>query len=119
LTNRIVLNLKYRNENKDSLRSTAYKISDNVRLNVLKRRLTINLKGEYTNRIDGKYDLTRAAPWYNTRYILYAVEGEVKYMITAKLAATLKLTYERSYDENDGGENYAAKIGGLHVNYLF
>jgi hypothetical protein len=117
--NRASLTLKYKVENSDSLHSPSVKISDNVRITVIPRLLTVNLKGDYTWRRDHEYDPELADPWFYTRYRMYGAEAEGKYSITSKLAATLMLRYENTYDENDGAENYSAKIGGLFVTYLF
>jgi len=120
LKNRISVTLKYKTENDDSLDSYTYKISDNVRATIIPRKLTANIKGDITRRLDHEYDPERTAdPWFYTQYILWGVEGELKYAFTPKLSGTMMLRYEKAYDENEGGENYTATIGGLFVTYLF
>ncbi|MBD3390752.1 MAG: hypothetical protein GF418_01845 [Chitinivibrionales bacterium] len=120
LKNRTSLTLKYKKENEDSLDSYTYKISDNLRVNIIRRKLTLNLKGELSRRLDHEYDEDREGDsFFYSQYILQGVEGELKYSITSKLSAAIMARYERAYDENEGGENYTAKIGGLHVTYLF
>jgi hypothetical protein len=126
LRNRTTLRVTTKNEALDSLNGLQYKISDDLKLNLIPRKLSVNLKGEYSNRLDKKViDTTSsdpAAPKLRQALLtrFYGFETEVKYSLNAKWSFTLKGRYENAFDETPGSkENYSMKMGSLQMTYLF
>jgi hypothetical protein len=118
--NRLNALVRFQKEIEDSLDRFVYKVSDNMRIGIVPRRLTLNLKGELGRRLEHQYDAARGAdPWFYAQYIFHGEEGEIRFSFTSKLSLSLMGRYEQAYDEKEEGENYNVIIGGLHVTYLF
>jgi hypothetical protein len=94
------------------------KFSDNVRITIIPRKLTCNLKGDYTWRRDREYDET-LADWTPTRYKVFSGEFSVKYSVTSRLSFSLPVQVETVFDENIGGENYFLFASGFFGALLF
>jgi hypothetical protein len=124
--NRTTLRFTAKDETLDSLRGLSYKLSDELKLVLVPRKLSLNLKGEYSNKLDKKsIDTSSADPaaakqQQNLRTIFDAFEAEVKYSLNGKWSLTLRGRYERSLDETPGSrENYTVKIVSFYGTYLF
>ncbi len=116
--NRASVSVKLKHENRDSLRSVGFKISDNLRLTVIPRKLSIEFKGDYQRTADREFDDDEGT-WTETLDNVYGAGGSVKYSLTSRIAASVRGKYEKVHDENDGAENYRVIIGGLYLTYLF
>jgi hypothetical protein len=114
LSNSTSLSLRFKRDIKDSLHGFQYKISDNAKLNIIPRKLTLTAKGEYGRKIDDK-----AGTDADNLSILNAFESELKYVFSSKFSANMIGRYEKVWDNTDGAENYSVKIAGLNVTYLF
>ncbi len=126
LRNRTTLRFTTKNEVLDSLNSGAYKIGDELRLNLIPRKLTLNLKGEFSDKLDKKaIDTTSAdtsAPLSHQSLLtrFYSFETEVKYSLSSKWSITGRGRYESALDQTPGSrENYSVIIGSLYLTYLF
>jgi hypothetical protein len=124
--NRTTVRLTTKNEVLDSLRTLSYKFSDDLKLVLVPRKLSLNLKGEYSNKLDKKSidtssaDLAAPRQLQNLRTVFTAFETEVKYSFTAKWSATLRGRYEKALDDTPGSrENYTVKILSFYCTYLF
>jgi len=124
--NRTTVRITAKNEVLDSLRGFAYKLSDELKLVLVPRKLSWNLKGEYSHKLDKKsIDTSSADPTVprqqqNLRTIFSAFETEVKYSLTAKWSMTLRGRYEKALDDTPGSrENYSVKIASFYCTYLF
>jgi hypothetical protein len=124
--NRTTVRLTTKNEVLDSLHTLSYKLSDELKLVLVPRKLNLNLKGEYGNKNDKKAidtssaDLTAPRQRQVLRTVFTAFEAEVKYSLTSKWSMTLRGRYEKSRDDTPGSrENYAVKIGSFYCTYLF
>lgn len=124
--NRTTVRFTTKNETLDSLRGLSYKLSDELKLVLVPRKLSLNLKGEYSNKLDKKVIDTSSAdpsaPKENQklRTIFDAFETEVKYSLTSKWSLTLRGRYEKSLDDTPGSrENYTVKILSFYGTYLF
>jgi hypothetical protein len=102
----------------DSLRGKTYKIGDEVRVNVLPRKLTCTLKGEYGKRVDNKSNSTLLIKRDETTRTM-GFEGEAKYSFTAKASLSVMGRYEENEDTETISDNYTVKIFGVHLTYLF
>lgn len=119
LRNKLRVKLTTKNEVRDSLEGLSYRISDEVRFNIIPRKLRLTVKGEYNNKVDDEFDddLGKREEIV-TRF--WSFGGRVKYSITPKLSVTVMGRYEDAEDETVGStENYDLKVGGLNVTYLF
>ena len=95
------------------------KLSDNIRVTIIPRKLILSLKGDWQLRATEKLNDSGTARITEERDFRN-VEGELKYAITSKLSAILSARYEKSSDGAVGSrENYSMKTGGLHFTYLF
>jgi maltoporin len=111
--------LTTKSEVRDSLEGIAYRISDEIRFNIIPRKLRLTLKGEYNKQLDNEYD-DDLGKREETETRFWSFGGRVKYSITPKLSVTAMGRYEDSEDETVGStENYDLKVGGLNVTYLF
>jgi len=116
LRNKISLKVKYKTEVEDDMNRFDIKITDDMRITVIPRKLTLTLKGEYRNQLERADDL----PSDGIRLNQKTIQIEAKYAITSKLAATAMGKYEDYYDEAESSsENYSIKVGGLLLTYLF
>jgi hypothetical protein len=108
-------------ENRDSLRSTAYRLGENLNVNIIPRKLSCTLMGDYTVKNDREYTVdSLSGYWYDTENHLYGAELETKYSVTPKLSFSIKGRYEISYDEAASSiENYKVYMIGLHSTWLF
>jgi hypothetical protein len=102
----------------DSLHGLSYKISDDARFTLIPRKLTVTLKGEYSKRVDNKFNTTIKAKRDEITQ-MFGAETEVKYSFTSRMSATALGRYEQNYDTETITDNYKIPIFGLHVTYLF
>lgn len=115
LRNKTSVRVKYKTEVEDDSKKFEYKISNNLRVNIVPRKLTLIMRGEYRNQNEetdtdpGGLKLTQVS-----------VQGDIKYTITSRLSALLMVKYEDFRDDNEASrENYTATIAGIHLTYLF
>ncbi len=114
--NKLSVKVKYKTEIEDDTKRIDFKITDNLRLGIIPRKLTLTLKGEYRNQNETADDY----PEDGIDLVQKTVQGELKYAITSRLSATIMAKYEDYDDEAEGStENYTVKVGGLHLTYLF
>ena len=96
----------------------SYKIGDQLRIDILPRKLTLALKGDYAKKADTEISFVGDSTITNA--ITQSFEGELKYTLTSKISCAVLGRYESSYDETiSSSENYTAMIGGFHLTYLF
>jgi hypothetical protein len=125
LRNRTTVRVVSKNQVQDSLQGLSYKISDEIKLVLIPRKLTINVKGEYSNKTDKKIltsstDTTATSLKQAIMTNFTGFEAEVKYTLNAKWSFTLRGRYENAYDETSGSrENYTAKIMSFYMTLLF
>jgi len=118
IRNKISIRFASKNENRDSLRAYQYKLTDQFSIQLIPRRLSCTVGGEYTLKSEKEYNDTDWGSPLFTKY--YGGDVEVKYSITSRLSCSTMGRYEKSYDELTGSsENYTAVIGGFHLTYLF
>jgi hypothetical protein len=99
----------------DDSKKFEYKISDNLRINIVPRKLMLILRGEYRNQ----NEKTVTDPG-GIKLVQKSVQADIKYTITSRLSALLMGRYEDFRDDNEASrENYSATIAGLHMTYLF
>ena len=110
------LAMKY--ENRDSLRAYQYKISDQLSYQIIPRKLTCSVTGEYIRKTEREHD---AEEWLSPLLTSFYGGGlELKYSLTSRLSCSVKGKYEKSYDEiPSSSENYSVRIAGMHLTYLF
>ncbi len=116
--NKITCRVAKQKREQDTLRGISYKFGDEVRLTILPRKLTCNLKGEYGKRVDNKHN-SRIAIKRDEITLMKGVEGEVKYTITPKASLSITNRYEYNSDTETLSDNYTAEIFGAHFTYLF
>ena len=116
--NKTSFRLGYKFENRDSLRAWQYKVSDQLSLQIIPRKLSCAVSGEYMVKSEREYGIEEwGIPLY-TKF--YSGELEVKYSLTSRLTCSVMGKYEKAYDEITGSsENYSVKIVGMHLTYLF
>ena len=118
LRNKASFRIAFKHENRDSLRAYQYKVSDQLSLQIIPRKLSCAIAGDYSNKSEKEYGTSEWLLPLLTNY--YGAELEVKYSLTSRMSCSVMGRYEKSYDEITGSsENYTAKIFGLHVTYLF
>ena len=116
IRNKLSAKVKYKTEIEDDTKRIDFKITDNLRVGIIPRKLTLTLKGEYRNQNEKADDY----PKDGIDLIQKTIQGELKYAITSRLSATVMAKYEDYDDEAEGStENYTVKVGGLHLTYLF
>lgn len=116
IRNKTTVSVKFKSKLEDSSDEMDYKITDNLRINIIPRKLTLTLNGEYRNKVKNT-PLEIPVKLYVKQK---TVKGELKYAVTSKLSSTLMGKYENYLDENSSSsENYSVIIGGLHFTYLF
>jgi hypothetical protein len=108
-------------ENRDSLRSIAYRFGENLNITIIPRKLSCTLMGDYTNKNDREFNADSLSGfWYNTENHIYSADIETRYSVTGKLSFSLKGRYEISYDEAASSiENYKLYMIGFHTTWLF
>lgn len=117
LRNKLSVRFASKHENRDSLRAFQYKVANRLSLQVIPRKLSCVIGGEYVRKSEKEYEYKWTSP-YLTLY--YAGELEIKYSVTSRLSCAAMIRYEKSSDDLTGSsENYTAKIGGFHLTYLF
>jgi hypothetical protein len=125
LRNKTSVRLTLKDENRDSLNSLAYKISDQLGLTILPRKLSLNISGELSRKTEKEYIVDTLSStvlgWQDPLLTsFYGGELEAKYSLTPRLSFALKGRYEKSYDEIESSrENYLVKIVGLQMTWLF
>jgi hypothetical protein len=102
----------------DSLSGVAYKVGDEVRLTVLPRKLTCNVKGEFGKRVDNKFNSTINRKRDEITKMT-GIEGEVKYSFTSRASLSIMGRYETNEDTETISDNYSVDIFGMHFTYLF
>lgn len=118
LRNKISLRVATKHENRDSLRAYQIKVGDQLSYQIIPRKLSCSVSGEYMYKQEKEFgDDEWLSPLLTT---FYNGGLEVKYSLTSRLSCSVKGKYEKSYDEITGSsENYTASIFGLHLTYLF
>jgi len=112
--------VKFKNEEDDDKERIDFKISDNLRVNIIPRKLTLILKGEYRNQVEELDNDSLAGERDEVDLNQKAIQAELKYAITSRLSVIGMGKYEKFFDEDaTSTENYTVKIGGLHLTYLF
>lgn len=124
IRNKSTIRVATRYENRDSLRAYSYKIADQLNLNLIPRKLSVNIAGEYGVKKEQRYTkdlLLDQFSWLSPCYTkLYAGELEAKYSLTSRISLSVKGRYELGRDELSGSaENYKVNIIGVHLTYLF
>jgi hypothetical protein len=125
IRNKTALRFTIKDENRDSLTSLAYKLSDQLSITILPRKLTVNFSGELSRKTEHEFsfDTLRSVTigWQDPLLTsFYGGELEAKYSITSRLTLTLRGRYEKSYDEIESSrENYRVKIAGMQMTWLF
>ncbi|HEX2956853.1 MAG TPA: right-handed parallel beta-helix repeat-containing protein [Chitinispirillaceae bacterium] len=121
LKSKTTFRVTHKYENRDSLRSVAYRFGENLNVTVIPRKLTCILIGDYTNKNDRQYQIdSLSGYWYDTKSHIYSADIETRYSVTAKLSFSLKGRYEISYDEAASSiENYKLYMVGFHTTWLF
>jgi hypothetical protein len=124
--NRLMVRIAKKDEVLDSLQGFSYKIGDDLRFSLIPRKLVLNLKGEFSNRLDKRNteimtsDTTISSIRQSLLTRLYNIEAEIKYTFNPKWSFNLMGKYESSLDQQPGSrENYNVKIIGFHVSYIF
>ena len=102
----------------DSLKGVTAKVSDEVRLTIIPRKLSCTLKGEYGKRVDNKYN-REIARKRDEITLSQGVEGEIKYSFTSRMSLSIMDRYELNEDTETITDNYKVEIFGLHLTYLF
>jgi hypothetical protein len=118
LRNKITGRFSTQKRVQDSLKGIAYKFSDEVRLTLLPRKLTCNFKGEYSKRVDNKYN-SRLNYKRDEITKMKGIEAEVKYTFTPKASLSIMDRYELNEDTETISDNYTVEIFGMHLTYLF
>ena len=119
LQNRTTATVTSKQKVLNSFSGLSYKFGDQLKLDILPRKLSCTIKGDYSNKTDEQYDAALSARTITTT-TTKAGEVEIKYVLTSKISLILNGRYENSYDESAAStENYTAIIGGLHGTYLF
>ncbi len=115
IRNKTTVKVKFKTEIDEEMERLDYKISDNLRVNIIPRKLTLNLKGEYRNQNEATLEFPNGID-----LIQKVIEADLKYAITSRLSAKIMGKYEDYSDATESSsENYTMKIGGLHLTYLF
>ena len=124
IRNKSTIRCATRYENRDSLRAYSYKLADQLNLNLIPRKLNLNIAGEYSLKKEHRFNndvFLNEIGWLSPCYIrFYATEVETKYSVTSKISLSAKGRYELSKDDLSGSaENYKTSIFGIHLTYLF
>ena len=126
MQNRITGTVTTKEKIQNDFSGFSYKIGDNLKIDLLPRRLSLTLRGDYSRKADTEKDvetdsLGRVTGLPGTTHtITESFEGELKYTVTARISCDLMGRYESGYDETvSSNENYDALIGAFHVTYLF
>ncbi|MBN1757025.1 MAG: hypothetical protein JW863_01835 [Chitinispirillaceae bacterium] len=116
--NKTSFRLGFKHENRDSLRAWQYKLSDQLTVHIIPRKLSCSIAGIYLSKSEKEYATGEWGPELFTRF--YSGELEVKYSLTSRLTCSAMGKYEKSYDEITGSsDNYSVIVGGFHLTYLF
>lgn len=116
IRNKLSVKVKYKTEIDDDSKRIDYKITDNLRVGIIPRKLTLTLKGEYRNQNETADDFPSDGIGLEQK----TIQADLKYAITSRLSATVMGKYEDYTDEAESStENYTVKVGGLHLTYLF
>jgi len=120
LRNKIMGRFATQKRTMDSLNGKTYKISDEVRLAIVPRKLSCTIKGEYVKRDDNKsrQDSLNVVRWVE-RMRTSGVEAEIKYSFTSRMSLSIMDRYELNEDTETITDNYKVEIFGLHLTYLF
>ena len=118
LRNKIIGRYATQKRVQDSLNGRTYKVSDEVRLNIIPRKFSCTLKGEYGKRVDNKYNLEIGRK-RDEITLIQGGEAELKYSFTSRLSLSIMDRYERNEDTETITDNYSVEIFGLHLTYLF
>jgi hypothetical protein len=120
IRNKLSVQAKYKSEVEDNQTTVDVKASENIRINLIPRKLALSLKADYRYQLEELDDEVNPGQRTDSKLTQLTLEGELKYTITSKLSLTGMCTYEDYYDEKTGStENYSVIIGGLNMTYLF
>jgi hypothetical protein len=112
--NKTSFKVKRETEVRDDAEERVFKVSNDLRLTLIPRKLTLNLGGAYDWRLEGEHGAHPTEYYTRTE-----VESEVKYSFTSRLSTTTGLRWEKILDKTPGAVDYTVLIGGLHLTYLF
>lgn len=119
IRNKISFRTKYKTETDENEKKIDIKISDDIRINIIPRKVRLTITGDY-RWVRKKYSDSDAGVRITEIAKQMTIQPELKYSINSRLSATMMGKYEKGYDEAEGStENYSVIIGGLHFTYLF
>jgi hypothetical protein len=118
LRNKISCRFATQKRAQDSLNGRTYKVADEVRLTMIPRRLTCTMRGEYSKRVDNKFNREIGVK-RDEITLMNAIEAEVKYSFTSRMSLSIMDRYEKNEDTETITDNYKVEIFGLHLTYLF
>ncbi len=113
---------KIKQETNGSRETDGYEIKNRTNINIIPRKLKLNLEGIYRKNSDAEDIEDTENNTYHKLDIgkFYSASGEIKYTMSSKLSASLINTYENSYDETTGStDNYNVFWSGLNFTYVF
>lgn len=118
LRNKTTIRIAFKHENRDSLRAWRYKIADQLSVQIIPRKLSCSLSGEYSRKNEVEFG---DGVWLDPLLTdFYAIEFGTKYSFTSRFSSSFMTRYEKSYDEIAGSsENHKALIAGFHITHLF
>lgn len=121
LRSKTTFRVSRKSENRDSLRSMAYRFGENLNVTIIPRKFSCILMGDFTQKNDREYNVdSLPGYWSQIENHTYGAELETKFSATPKLSFSLKGRYEISYDESASSiENYKLYMIGLHSTWLF
>ncbi len=112
--------IKFKNEVEDSVEEVDWKLTENLKIDIIPRKLKLTLKGDLRNKTseEDSGEIVGKRDEFTT--LQKTLEAELKFIINSKLSATLTGKIE-DYDDDVSGstENYTLQSGGLHFIYLF
>lgn len=118
LRNKTTVRIAFKHENRDSLQAWQYKVANQLSVQLIPRKLSCSLSGEYSRKNEFEFGETVWLGPVLTDF--YLIEFGTRYSFTSHFSSSLMTRYEKSYDEIAGtSENYKAIIAGFHITYLF
>lgn len=114
--NKTTIRLANRDEKRDDLQAFSYKLQNQTNWNIVPRKLSMSMLGEYSNSEETDIYSKNNPTLIN----FYKGEMEIKYSINSRFSLSAMGSYEKGYDETPGSaENYTAIISGVHLTCLF
>jgi hypothetical protein len=119
LSNKLDAGYRYKEKKERAEKKSTINVLDKFTVDVIPRKMMLNIQGYYTTTSTDYIDVESAAPVKELQS-LYGGETEIKWGLTALFSISLKGGYENASDDSESGsENYETFYGGLTVNYLF